>query len=70
MENTIKIDRDLQNCATYIINGIVVDYFDDGKKPTLQDIKNNWQYLRMSGKNTINDIIITEIINRVSKYYN
>lgn len=64
------MDKDLQNCAIYIINGIIVDYFDGGIRPTLQDIKANWQYLRMRGKNTINDVIITEIINRVSKYYN
>ena len=63
------MDKDLQNCAIYIINGIVVDYFEGGVKPTLQDIKTNWQYTRLRGKNTINDVIITEIINRVSKYY-
>lgn len=64
------MDKDLQNCAIYIINGIIVDYFEGGKKPTLQDIKTNWQYIRLRGKNAINDVIINEIINRVSKYYN
>lgn len=64
------MNKDLQNCAVYIINGIIVDYFESGIKPNLKDIKNNWQYIRLKGKNTINDTIISEIINKVSKYYN
>lgn len=64
------MDKDLQNCAIYIINGIIVDYFEGQIIPTVETIKANWQYTRLSGKNLIDYNMIQSIINKVAKYYN
>lgn len=60
-------NKDLENVNLYVLNGIICDYFDGGKKPNIEDIKNNWQidYLHIS----FEDSVIIDMINKVQKFY-
>lgn len=57
---------ELHRTELYIANGIIVSYFDAGKKPTVGELRANWnapKYANMS------DTELTAIIANVSKYY-
>lgn len=60
-------NKDLGNANLYVLNGIICDYYDGGIKPTLNDIKTNWQldYLHIS----FEDSVIIDMINKVQKFY-
>ena len=55
-----------------VINGIIANSFDFGTRPTIQDVKSNWQYqyFNIANDDTITDDTIINIINLVSRYYN
>lgn len=51
----------------YLLNGIICDFFDANILPSLQDIKQNWQY--EYNKLSFNDSDILNMINKVRKFY-
>lgn len=70
MDNTTK--NMLSQLHKEVINGIVANSFDFGDVPTIETVKANWQYqyFNIANDDTINDDIINNIINLVSRYYN
>lgn len=70
MDNSTK--QMLSQLYKEVINGIIATSFDFGTRPTIQDVKNNWQYhyFNIASDDTITDDTIINIINLVSRYYN
>lgn len=57
---------DSERCSAYVLNGYVVNYFDGGKRPTLNEMRSHWS--AKSWEN-LSDELVEDIIERVSKYY-
>lgn len=57
---------DLHKAELYIANGIIVSYFDGGIKPTVDELRKNWN--SHSYKN-VTDAELREIINKVERFY-
>ena len=70
MDNSTK--QMLSQLHKEVINGIIANSFDFGKRPTIQDVKSNWQYqyFHIVNDGTITDDTINHIISLVAKYYN
>ena len=57
---------ELHRTELYIANSIIVDYFDRGKKPTVGELRANWNAPKYAN---VSDIELTAIIANVNKYY-
>ena len=70
MDNSTK--QMLSQLHKEVINGIISNSFDFGTRPTIQEVKSNWQYryFNIANDDTINDDTINHVINLVAKYYN
>lgn len=61
--------QDIKNAQLYVINGYIVDAFDAGKRPTKQEIMQQWQYWHGSESRQFTYVDIDWIIAKVAKYY-
>lgn len=62
-------DRDRKNCILYIINGIIVNFFDCGIIPTAAVVRSNFNFQVSINDNEITNTEIDSIISKVQKYY-
>lgn len=59
---------DLFNADCFLVNGIIVNFFDAGIQPTIKDVVTNFNYIVCGVQ--LEDAEIQNIINMVAKYYN
>ena len=62
--------QDVKNAQMYIVNGIVCDFFDAGKRPTKQQIMGAWESMHGSEVRMFTLVDIDWIIAKVAKFYN
>ena len=61
-------ENDLHNADLYLVNGIVCDFCDlEGKYPTVDDIRQNWQLSRYGTGQRVTDDEIERIIRLVER---
>lgn len=64
----MSIDKDSKNCALYIANGLIVEWFDLGFYPALFEVR-GWLENRRISSELVTDDEINDIISKVAKYY-
>lgn len=57
---------ELHRTELYIANGIIVSYFDAGKKPTVAELRANWNAPKYAN---VSDTELATIIANVGRYY-
>lgn len=58
--------NDLHNCAMYCANGVICNYFDAGRRPTIQELRENWHAHTYK---MITDEQLRNLIDRVERFY-
>ena len=62
--------QDLKSCQLYIINGIIVDFFDSGVHPSKEQIMDAWKAMHGNENRMFTYADINWIISKVAKFYN
>lgn len=57
---------ELHQAELYIANSIIVNYFDGGIKPTVAELRANWN---SHNYKNVTDAELQEIINKVERFY-
>lgn len=61
--------KDIEACARYIANGIVVDLWDaTNRRPKVREVMDNWIF-QAHCANYLNEDDVNEIIERVDRYF-
>ena len=58
--------NELHRTELYIANGVICAYFDASKKPTVSELRSNWNAPKYAN---VSDIELATIIANVNKYY-